>query len=139
GVAVAPAVVLGRLDQPLHLPLGQVLAGAVFGIGLPVNCTLFVGWGDQFEGRNSRHFPLLWGIYYAFNTPFIHSCKASIGTIRQRYLARSDGHEWAWPPLACVVFSPVRGAVGPYALDPLGVGPKFAGCDGTRTPLAKFL
>src|SRR5262249_14173570 len=45
----------------------------------------------------------------------------------------------AWPPLACVVFSPVRGAVGPYALDPLGVGPKFAGSDGKRTPLEKFL
>src|SRR5215813_8005028 len=59
GIAVAPAVVLGCLDQPLYLPLGQVLAGPVLGISLAANCALFVGWGDHFEGRNSSHFPLL--------------------------------------------------------------------------------
>src|SRR5262249_47184991 len=40
GIAVAPAVVLGRLDQPLHLPLGQVLAGSVFRIGFAANCAM---------------------------------------------------------------------------------------------------
>src|SRR5262249_54824155 len=60
GIAVAPTVLLGRLHQPFHLPLGQALAGPVFGIGFATNCALFVSWGDHFEGRNSSHFPLLW-------------------------------------------------------------------------------
>src|SRR5215471_6558478 len=34
-VAMAPAVVLGGLNQPLDLALGQVLAGPIDGVGLP--------------------------------------------------------------------------------------------------------
>src|SRR5262249_17880879 len=56
---MAPAVFLGGLDQSFNLPLRQVLAGAVFRIRFTANCALFVGWGDQFEGRNSSHFPFL--------------------------------------------------------------------------------
>ena len=34
GIAVAPAIVPGGLDQALDLLVGQVLAGAVFGVRL---------------------------------------------------------------------------------------------------------
>src|SRR6516162_7054578 len=60
-VAMAPAVVLGRLNQPLDLSLGQVLAGAVRGVGLAdrqSNCAFFGGWTDYFEVVNCNHFPL---------------------------------------------------------------------------------
>jgi hypothetical protein len=56
---VTPTVILGGLNQPFDLPLRQVLAGAIFGIGFPANCALFVSWGDQFESQNCCHFPLL--------------------------------------------------------------------------------
>src|SRR5262249_23244039 len=59
-VAMAPAVVLGRLYQPLDLALGQVLAGAVGSVRLSdgqSNCAFFGGRTDHFEVLNCRHFP----------------------------------------------------------------------------------
>ena len=52
GIAVAPAVALGGLDQLLDLGLGQVLAGPV-GVGAPCrgNCSFFGGWCDQLQVR----------------------------------------------------------------------------------------
>src|SRR5262245_43672234 len=57
---MAPAVVLGGLDQSFNLPLCQVLTGPVVGIGLAANCALFANWSDYFENWNRCHFPLLW-------------------------------------------------------------------------------
>ena len=51
GVAVAPAVLPGRVHQPLDLGLGQVLAGAQLAVGEPLrgNCSIYGGWRDQLE------------------------------------------------------------------------------------------
>jgi hypothetical protein len=49
---MAPAIVLGRLNQPLDLVLGQVLAGPIDRIGLAhrqTNCAFYVGWTDHFQ------------------------------------------------------------------------------------------
>src|SRR5262249_12384778 len=62
GVAMAPAVVSGGLNQPLDLALGQVLAGPIGGVGPPhrqSNCAFYVGWSDRFQMPNRRHFPPL--------------------------------------------------------------------------------
>ena len=50
-VAGAPAVTLGRGDQPLDLSLGQVFAGAQLAIQWPLwsNCSVYNNWGDQLE------------------------------------------------------------------------------------------
>jgi hypothetical protein len=58
---MAPAVVLGGLNQPFDFSLGQVLARPVSGVGLAhrqSNCAFFGGWTDYFEVVNGRHFPL---------------------------------------------------------------------------------
>jgi hypothetical protein len=58
---MAPAVGLGRLNQPFDLALGQVLAGPIRGIGLPhrqSNCAFFGGRTDYFEVPKCRHFSL---------------------------------------------------------------------------------
>jgi hypothetical protein len=70
GVAVAPAVFFGGLNQPLHFPLGQVLAGPIGGVGLAhrqSNCAFYVGWADRFQVPNRRHFPPLNASYCAYN------------------------------------------------------------------------
>jgi len=58
---MAPAVVLGSLNQPLDLALGQVLAGPIRSVWLShgqSNCAFFGGWTDHFEVPNGPHFPL---------------------------------------------------------------------------------
>jgi len=49
GVAVAVAVVLCRLDEPLDLPLSQMLAGSEVLVGKPFrgNCSIYNSWRDQ--------------------------------------------------------------------------------------------
>ena len=53
GVAVAPAVALGRFHQPLDLGLGQILAGPQVGVSrtLGGDCSVYGGWRDQLEVR----------------------------------------------------------------------------------------
>ena len=53
GVPVAPAVALGRRDEPLDLALGQVFAGAQVGVGKPLgrNCSSYGGWRDYAQVR----------------------------------------------------------------------------------------
>src|SRR5262245_18261410 len=48
-VPMALPIALGGLDQKLDLVLGEVLAGAVVGIGSPPSryCPLFAGWRHQ--------------------------------------------------------------------------------------------
>ena len=58
---MAPAVVLGCLNQPFDLPLGEVLAGPIRGIGLAYrqgNCAFFGGWTDHFQVPNCLHIAL---------------------------------------------------------------------------------
>jgi hypothetical protein len=53
GVAVAPAVALGSLDQALDLAVCQILAGpdiAILGASR-YNCSFFGGWGYQLQVR----------------------------------------------------------------------------------------
>src|SRR6516165_9198642 len=80
GVALPPAAVLGRLDQPLDLGPGQIFPAAQIGIGLPrrhgprtdegtvvigrggnnlgrVNLPVFVTWLDQFQARDHWQIP----------------------------------------------------------------------------------
>jgi integrase len=59
-ITMAPTVVLGCLNQPLDLSLGQVLAGSIRGIGFAhrqSNCAFFGGWSDCFQVSNCPHIP----------------------------------------------------------------------------------
>ena len=61
-VTMAPAVVLGGLNQPPDLALGQVLTGPIGGVGFAHrqrNCAFYVGWTDHFQVPDDRHFPPL--------------------------------------------------------------------------------
>ena len=54
--------VLCRLNQPLGLALGQMLAGPIGGVGPPYrqsNCAFYVGRTNYLQMPNGRHFPPL--------------------------------------------------------------------------------
>src|SRR5690242_16604472 len=75
---MAPAIVLGRLDETLDLALGQVLTGPIGSIGLAHrqgNCAFYVARTDYFQVPNGRHFPPLHAIYCAYLTLFTNSLK----------------------------------------------------------------
>jgi hypothetical protein len=57
-VAVAPAVALRRLDELVHLGLGEVFAAAQVGIGAALrrNCSFFGGWRDKPEAGFGQGF-----------------------------------------------------------------------------------
>ena len=66
GVAVAPAVLGGRLDQLLDFGAGQVFARPQFGVGTPcrhglaANCSFIDGWSHDLEAWFCHGFlPLL--------------------------------------------------------------------------------
>ena len=46
GVTMPMPIVSGRLHEPFDLALGEVLAGAIFGIWQPTkrNCSFYNGW-----------------------------------------------------------------------------------------------
>src|ERR1700733_3654424 len=76
GVTVSPSVTLHRLDQPLDLPLGEMLPRSIFGVGFApgqsgwrrLHCALFVVWSHQSQVHGGGHFyhlrlALLWQIF----------------------------------------------------------------------------
>ena len=77
GVAVALAVVLGRLDQALDLGLGEVFAGPIGGVRLPAgcDCSLFDGWSHELEVLFRHGFLSLFTVNCVNNEHFTNSCK----------------------------------------------------------------
>ena len=85
-VAVAPAVALGNLDEPLDLGLGEVLAGAQLGVGgaLGGNCSFYGGWRDQPEVGFGHVIGPSGLLNCSYNTPFTNSRKGPTEGMRAR-------------------------------------------------------
>src|SRR4051812_10768855 len=64
GIAMAPTIRSGRLDQTLDLGLGQILARPQLGIRAPArgDCPIYSGWGDASEGWFHQRFSSLAGV-----------------------------------------------------------------------------
>src|ERR1700687_4549554 len=94
-VPVAPAIVLGCLDQSLDLCLGQVFASAQVSVGGPFwpDCSLFGGWRDQPEMRFSHRFQPPCPSDCSYNSLFTNSVKSNEPSTKVLPLSATM-HDW---------------------------------------------